>query len=172
MPCRREGGGELNAYACIRSKRDTRVYQTKPIPEDTLGRILQAGRMAGSAKNLQPCRFVVLAEEARRKELAACGQFATHIVTAPVAVAVVIPQDGREFDAGRSAQNMMLAAWAEGLASCPVTMHDAPCARRILGLPETHRVAIVLAFGYPATDERRRSSPRLPLDELVHHERW
>ena len=162
----------MDAYTCIRSKRDTRAYQSKPIPEDTLNRILQAGRMAGSAKNLQPCRFVVLAEEARRKDLATCGQFAAHIVTAPVAVAVVIPQDGREFDAGRSAQNMMLAAWAEGIASCPVTMHDALCARRVLDLPETHRVAIVLAFGYPAADERRRSSPRLPLDELVRHERW
>jgi nitroreductase len=162
----------LDVYACIRTKRDTRAYQNKPIPEDTLHSILQAGRMAGSAKNLQPCRFVVLTEEARKKELAACGQFATHIVTAPVVVAVVIPQDGRDFDAGRSAQNMMLAAWAEGVTSCPVTMHDAACARRVLGLPETHRVSNVLAFGYPAPDERRRSSPRFPLDELVHHERW
>jgi nitroreductase len=67
---------------------------------------------------------------------------------------------------------MMLAAWAEGITSCPVTMHDAPCARRVLGLPETHRVAIVLAFGYPTAEEGRRSSPRLPLDELVHQERW
>jgi len=133
---------------------------------------LGLARMAASAKNLQPCRFVVLPEEARTREVATCGQFATHVVTAPVVVAVIIPQDGREFDAGRSAQNMMLAAWAEGLASCPVTMHDAACARRVLDLPETHRVAIVLAFGYPATDERRRSSPRLPLGELVHHERW
>jgi len=172
MPCRREGGGELDAYTCIRTKRDTRAYQSKSIPEDTLHRILQAGRLAGSAKNLQPCRFVVLQEEARKKELAACGQFASHVVTAPVAVAVVIPQDGREFDAGRSAQNMMLAAWAEGVTSCPVTMHDAPCARRVLGLPDTHRVAIVLALGYPAPDETHRSSPRVPLDELVHHERW
>jgi nitroreductase len=162
----------LDAYTCIRSKRDTRAYLSKPIPEDTLNRILQAGRLAGSAKNLQPCRFVVLAEESRRKELAACGQFATHIVTAPVAVAVVIPKDGREFDAGRCAQNMMLAAWGEGVTSCPVTMHDADCASRVLGLPETHRVSIVLAFGYPAPGERRRSSPRLPIDELVHRERW
>ena len=162
----------MDAYTCIRTKRDTRAYQSKPIPEDALHRILHAGRMAGSAKNVQPCRFVVLQEEVRKQELATCGQFATHIVTAPAVVAIVIPQDGREFDAGRSAQNMMLAAWAEGITSCPVTMHDASCACRVLGLPETHRVAIVLAFGYPAPGERRRSSPRLPLDELVHHERW
>ncbi len=162
----------MDVYTCIRTKRDTRAYDSRHIAEDALQRILQAGRMAGSAKNLQPCRFVVLQDEARKKELSTCGQFATHIVTAPVVVAVVVPQDGREFDAGRSAQNMMLAAWAEGVASCPVTMHDASCAHRVLGLPDTHRVSIVLAFGYPAAGERRRPSPRLPLDELVHHERW
>ncbi len=162
----------MDAYTCIRTKRDTRAYQTTALPEDTFHRILQAGRMAGSAKNLQPCRFVVLREEARKRELAACGQFAGHIVTAPVVVAVVIPNDGREFDSGRSAQNMMLAAWAEGITSCPVTMHDADCARRILGLPETHRVSIVLPFAYPAPVEGRRTSPRLPLEEMVHAERW
>ena len=162
----------MDAYACIRTKRDTRAYESTPVSEETLQHILQAGRMAGSAKNFQPCRFIVLREEARKKELAACGQFAAYIPTAPVAVAVVIPNDGREFDAGRSAQNMMLAAWAERVTSCPVTMHDAACASRVLGLPETHRVSIVLAFGYPAPDEGRRTSPRLPLAELVHSDRW
>jgi nitroreductase len=162
----------MDAYTCIRTKRDTRAYQNKPIEEATLGRILQAGRMAGSAKNMQPCRFVVIQGEAQKKELAACGQFSAYIPTAPVVVAVVIPEDGRTFDAGRSAQNMMLAAWAEGITSCPVTMHDAACAHRVLGLPDAHRVAIVLALGYPAPDEGRRTSPRIPLDELVHRERW
>ena len=162
----------MDTYTCIRTKRDTRAYQSDPISEETLHRILQAGRMAGSAKNLQPCRFVVLREEARKRELASCGQFAGHIVAAPVVVAVVIPNDGREIDAGRSAQNMMLAAWAEGIASCPVTMHDADCARRVLGLPDTHRVSIVLPFAYAAPVESRRTSPRVPLDELVHAERW
>ena len=61
----------MDAYACIRTKRDTRAYQSAPIAEDTLRRILQAGRMAGSAKNLQPCRFLVVQEEAKKKELAA-----------------------------------------------------------------------------------------------------
>jgi nitroreductase len=70
----------MDAYTCIRSKRDTRAYQSKPIAEETLHRILQAGRMAGSAKNLQPCRFVVVQEEAQKKELSACGQFSAYIL--------------------------------------------------------------------------------------------
>jgi nitroreductase len=163
----------MDAYTCIRTKRDTRVYEDSPVPEQSLRRILQAGRMAGSAKNLQPCRFVVIQDASKRKELAACGQFAQHMASAPVAVAVVLPQDGREFDAGRCAQNMMLAAWAEGIASCPITMHDSACALRVLGIPQGHRVSIVLAFGYPPpSGPRPKGAPRIPLEELVHWAAW
>lgn len=163
----------MDAYTCICTKRDTRSYEARPIPEESLRHILQAGRMAGSAKNLQPCRFVVVEDEAKKRGLATCGQFAHYIPSAPVVVAVVLPEDGREFDAGRSAQNMMLAAWAEGITSCPVTMHDGECALRVLGIPKSHRVSIVLAFGYPLPSEPlSRGMPRLPLDELVHRGGW
>ena len=159
----------MDAYTCIRTKRDTRAYQDRPIPEQSLRRILQAGRMAGSAKNLQPCRFVVVKDASKRKELATCGQFAQHVTSAPVAVAIVLPQDGREFDAGRCAQNMMLAAWAEGITSCPITMHDNACALRVLGIPQGYRVSIVLALGYPPPSETRpRGTPRISLEELTH----
>ena len=164
----------MDAYACIRSKRDTRDYAARAISEESLQRILQAGRMAGSSKNTQPWAFVVLRDPKRREELAACGQFAKHVPAAPVAIAVVLtPPGGGDFDAGRAAQNMMLAAWAEGITSCPVSMHDRECAARALGLPEGHRVAIVIAFGYPASEaSRHRGVARTPLDELVHEEGW
>ncbi|MGB6837637.1 MAG: nitroreductase family protein [Dehalococcoidia bacterium] len=163
----------MDAYTCICSKRDTRSYEARLIPEESLRRILQAGRMAGSAKNLQPCRFVVVEEAAKKRELATCGQFAQHIPSAPVLVAVVLPEEGREFDAGRSAQNMMLAAWAEGITSCPVTMHDGECALRVLGIPKGYRVSIVLAFGYLSPSESlSRGARRIPLEELVHRGGW
>ena len=129
--------------------------------------------MAGSSKNTQPWRFVVLRDDARKAELAACGQFAQHVPGAPLVIAVVLTPGGGGFDAGRAAQNMMLAAWAEGITSCPVAMHDRECAARVLGLPEGHRVAIVLAFGYPASEASlHRGVRRSPLAELVHYERW
>lgn len=163
----------MDAYRAIVTKRDTRAYAPTPIPEEPLRRVLQAGRMAGSAKNLQPCRFVVVREQARKAELASCGQFAAYIPTAAALIAVVIPEDGREFDAGRAAQNIMLAAWNEGIASCPVTMHDQACALRVLGVPVGHRVAIVLALGYPApAGQGRAAEPRRPFEEYVHWERW
>jgi nitroreductase len=163
----------MDAYTCIRTKRDSRSYTNQGLPQDAVDRILQAGRMAGSSKNTQPWAFVVLRDQARKEELAACGQFATHVPAAPLVVAVVLLPNGGDFDGGRAAQNMMLAAWAEGITSCPVAMHDRQCASRVLGLPEGHRVSIVIAFGYPESEESlHRGGARKATADLVHEERW
>ena len=100
----------MDAQACIRTKRDSRAYTGQPVAEETLQRVLQAGRMAGSSKNTQPWRFVVLRDPGRKAELAACGQFAQHVPAAPLVIAIVLAAGGGAFDAGRAAQNMMLAA--------------------------------------------------------------
>jgi nitroreductase len=129
--------------------------------------------MAGSSKNTQPWRFVVLRDAGRKQEIAGCGQFAGHVPAAPLAIAIVLAPGGGPFDAGRAAQNMMLAAWAEGITSCPVAMHDQECASRTLGLPVDHRVAMLISFGYPESRESlHRGVPRTPLGELVRYERW
>ena len=85
-----------------------------------------------------------------------------------------MPDGEREFDAGRAAQNLMVAANAEGLASCPVTMHHAECAREVLGLPEGYRVHIVVAVGHGprAHEGERPEAARKPFAEYVHHDRW
>jgi nitroreductase len=162
-----------DVYRTIITKRDTRAYVDRPLPDESLRRILQAGRMAGSAKNAQPCRFVVIRSREKKQELSGCGQFAQQVPHAAVAVAIVVPNDARELDAGRAAQNMMLAAWSEGIASCPVTMHDVDCARRVLKLPEGRRVSIIVALGYPPEEGiQPGGSKRLPLEEIVHQETW
>ena len=163
----------MDAYEAVVSKRDTRAFTEDPVGEDDLRRILQSGRMAGSAKNLQPCRFVVLRDRTRKEELAACGDFSVWIPNAPVVIAIVLPADGRDLDAGRAAQNMMVVAHALGLASCPVTMHRNDDARAVLGAPEGHKVAIVLAIGHPAPGGGGRlQGARIPLDQLTFWERW
>jgi nitroreductase len=163
----------MDAIKAILSKRDSRLYAAREISEETLSGILQAGRMSGSSKNTQPWAFVVLRDPERRKEIAVCGQFAQHVPGAPLVIAIVLTPGGGDFDAGRAAQNMMLAAWAQGVTSCPVAMHDRECAARTLGLPEGHRVAMIISFGYPESEQsRHRGVQRTPLDELVHHERW
>lgn len=163
----------MDAHVCIRSKRDSRSYAAREVPEEALQRILRAGRMAGSSKNTQPWRFIVLRDPERKAAVAACGQFAQHVPAAPLVIAVVLTPGGGEFDAGRAAQNMMLAAWGDGITSCPVAMHDRDCAARELGLPDGHRVAIVVSFGYPESEtSRHRGVARTALSELVRYERW
>lgn len=174
----------MDAYRAIVSKRDTRRYLDREIPEPALRRILQAGRMAGSAKNAQPVRFVVVRDAGRKAELARCGRYTGHVPHCAAAVVLVLLPEGGEvgaplaihrgpFDAGRAAQNVMVAAWAEGIASCPVSVHDAERARALLGLPEGHTVANVVTLGYPdPTGPERPARARLPFDEYVRWERW
>jgi nitroreductase len=175
----------MTPYEAILAKRDTRAFDGRPIPEDVLRRILQAGRMAGSAKALEPARFVVVREQVQKEAVAACGNFTPHLPTAAVIVVIVLePEMGvvgaplthfrGPFDAGRAAQNMMITAWAEGIASCPASLHNGEEAVRVLGLPEGYTVANTIAFGYPAAtgDTLRPARPRRPVDEYVHWERW
>ena len=175
----------MDAYRAIVSKRDTRSFDpSRPLPEDVLGRIVQAGRMAGSAKAAEPVRLIVVRDQARKEGVAACGRFTPHLPpAAAVVVLVLVPEADQPegqfayfrgpFDAGRAAQNMMLAAWAEGVASCPATLHDEACAREALGLPPGHYAINVIAFGYPAgADPTTGRRPRMPVAEYVSQERW
>ena len=163
----------MDAYRAITTKRDTRHFTTEPVSDDVLTRVLQAGRMAGSSKNSQPVRMVVLRDPSTRAALATCGDYAEPIVQSSLAIAVVLIPGGSGFDAGRAAQNLMVAAWAEGITSCPVSMHRADCAAEKLRLPEGHSVAIVLAMGYPDTKHPLSGGrQRLALDELVKWESW
>jgi nitroreductase len=163
----------MDAYTCIRTKRDSRSYRNQQISEEALQRILQAGRMAGSSKNTQPWGFIVIRDDAQKAAIAACGDFAQHVPKAPLVIVVVLTPGGGAFDAGRAAQNMMLAAWADGITSCPVAMHKRDCGVETLGLPPDHTPAILLSLGYPESEASlHRGVARRPLSELVHEERW
>ena len=101
----------------------------------------------------------------------------SNIRGAQLVVAVAVSGKGPvSFDAGRAAQNMMLAAWDEGVGSCPNGMVDREQTAELLGLEEGEQPAIILSFGYPAKprnpeerspEEWSRRARRKPLDELV-----
>lgn len=164
----------MDAYQAIVTKRDTRRFSAEPVADDDLHRILQAGRMAGSAKNQQLNRIVVVTEVADRTALAECGRFSDWIPSAPVVLVIVVPKEGgKAFDIGRMAQNMMVAAQGMGLASCPVTFHHEGCVRELVGFPDDHEAPMGVGIGHPApAEEKKESAPRIPLDELVDWARW
>ena len=163
----------MDTYDAIRSKRDTRDYEERPVPADMIGRIIRAGRMAGSSRNAQPIRLVIVRDPAHRTALAACGDFTTHQAASPLVIVIVRFTGSRPFDAGRTAQNMMLTAHALGVASCPVGIQHDERAREVLGLPADTVVAMAITFGYPRGGRAvGRGDHRLPLDEYVHWEQW
>ncbi len=163
----------MDAYEAIITKRDKRDYDARPIGKGATRRILQAGRMAGSSSNRQPCRLIVLNDRAALEALAPAGPGTGAMLKAPLSVAIALQEGGTGFDVGRVAQNMMVAAWAEGIASCPQGVRDQDIVRKALGLPEDFTVGMCLAFGYPAADAAARESrPRLSLEEMVHWGKW
>jgi nitroreductase len=159
----------VDAYLAIASKRDTRGYSDAPLAGDVRQRILDAGRLAGSSRNTQRRQFVVPSAEEQRR-LAETVYAPANVRSAAFVVAIVGAASG--FDVGRCAENMMLAAWNDGVASCPNGVRDAEAAGEICG----GEVKTILSFGYPARprDPQRRSADewsaranRRPLDELV-----
>ena len=161
----------MDAFLAIASKRDTRRFADRPIPDDVTRRILDAGRLAGSARNAQPWRLLVVENRERLKRLATAVYVPDNVRGARLVVAIA---GERPFDLGRCAQNMLLAAWNEGVASCPNGIADAEAAKEALGLDEPP--AIVLTFGYPArhpgaesrsAEEWSARAERRTLDDVV-----
>jgi nitroreductase len=165
----------MDAYAAIISKRDTRSYLPDDLDDEVVRRILQAGRMAGSAKNAQSTRVVVVTDPDQREQMAHCGDFTSWLGSVPMILVFVVPADlGRLFDIGRMAQNVMIAANIFGLASCPVTFQHQDRVREALALPDDHEgpMAVVLGHPGPVPEANPLRAPRLPLDDLVHWGRW
>jgi nitroreductase len=155
----------MDAYLAIASKREVRSYDARPLSSDARRRILEAGRVAGSSKNRQARRFVVLCDPALVAKAAACVYAPDNVTGAALVVAVVVGGKGpTSFDAGRAAQNMMLAASDLGIGSCPNGIADAAALQKVVGHDEGEQVATVLTFGYP---ERVRDPTRLSPEEWI-----
>jgi nitroreductase len=165
----------VDAYLAIVSKREVRAYAERPLPDDALQRLLEAGRVSGSSRNRQARRFIALRDRALIERAANTVYAPDNLLGAALAVAIVIRGKGPTgFDAGRAAQNMMLAAWNDGIGSCPNGIADPAALAAILGHGDDEQVATVLSFGYPArpVDPESRTSEAWieRADRLAFHE--
>lgn len=173
----------MDVERAIRSVRAVRRFRPGPLAQETLDRIVHAGRLAGSSKNLQRWTFVLVTDGERLRRLAEVGPWAGHLADAPAAIALVTP-DPRAPDAplsvmwdlGRAAQNMVLAAWELGIGSCPATVYQQALARSTLGYPDDFHCEYLLGLGVPAdeetTDRPPRAGGRRTLDEVLRREHW
>jgi nitroreductase len=166
----------VDTYLAVASKRDWRSYADRPIPDDAVERILDAGRLTGSAMNRQPWTFVVVSDPERKEQLAQTVYAAGNVQGAAIAIAIATEGGGSPLDVGRAMQNMMLVAWNEGVVSCPNGMPDPAAARQVLGLEGDLQPVNVLTFGYPrrelepesrSAEEWSRDANRKPVSEVV-----
>lgn len=167
----------MDVALAIASKRDVKEYDPRPIPGDVLLRVLDAGRLSGNARNAQQWEFVVATAQADRDRLAQAVYSPHNLRSAAAAVAIAIRGgEMQALDAGRAAQNMMLAAWEEGIVSCANGIAHPEVATQVLRLAPDQRTAVVISFGYPVRprDPARRTreewsarARRVPLDQAV-----
>ena len=175
----------MDGYLAVVAKREVRRYLDRPVPDDVLTKILEAGRASGSAKNSQPWRFIVLRDRAHRADLARLIMAPRNLEGCAAAIAIVLTQERLRFDAGRVAQNIMVAAWSLGVGSCVNSVRpDAQDRmREDLGYPAEAAVATIITLGYAAPGEPRpdpKAKPekvlarvdRRPVEEIVSFERY
>lgn len=160
----------MDAIECLKTRRSIRAYQPTPIPRPVVEDIVDCGRLAASAINLQPWLFVAVDDEAIRRQLADLCDYGKFLAQAPVCI-VVFCDNVKYFveDGCAATQNLLNAARAHGLASCWVAGHQKTYADRVralLGVPEPYRLISLVAIGHAA--ETRQPDKR-PLADVL---RW
>lgn len=155
----------------IYRRRSVRKYEKKPIPEEILKAILEAGRLAPTAKNLQPWHFIVVRDPEIKRKLIFTG-WNNFIEEASVVIVGCGEMDKKwaVVDVAIALQNMVIAAEALGLGSCWIGAFEEEEVKRALGVPDNLKVVAMITIGYPA--ERPEPPPKKKLEEIVHFEKF
>jgi nitroreductase len=173
----------------ITSRQSDRKYNERPVEKEKLERILEAGRLAPSACNAQPWRFIVVNEPkllAQIAEAASAKLIGMNIFVgqAPVLIIVVREKpnmsskvggtiknkDYSLIDIGIATENICIQARAEGLGTCIIGWFDERMLKKLLGIPRSKRVELIITLGYSLSDPRVKK--RKPSDEVISYNRY
>jgi len=169
----------MDVMTAIKTRRSIRSYQDKDIEEEKLNLVLEAGRLAPSASNLQEWRFVVVKDKATREKLAAAAHHQRFVGEAPVVIvacAVITDhmmacgQLSYPIDVAIAVDHMTLKAVEEGLGTCWIGAFEEDEVKKILNIPERVRVVALLPIGYPKYVPS--PTPRKNIKEIVVYEKW
>lgn len=170
----------MDVHETIRTRRSVRSFSDRPVPEESLTRVLEAARLAPSSSNRQMWRFVVVRDEDRRRELAEAANNQMWIAGAPVIIATVATESDSVMtcgvprypvDCAIAIDHMTLAAVEEGLGTCWIGAFSQDRARSILQVPRTAMVVTVMPLGY-AREAAAPTKSRKSLDEVVRNETY
>jgi len=171
----------VDTWDAIRSRRNVRSFDDRPIGDDQLDEILEAGRRTPSSQNWQPWDFILVRQRARLEQLAQVWRGAGHVAHAAAAIALIapVPEDDRQrrliqYDLGQATMSIMLAAAGLGIGTAHAGVGDQDMARSLLGFPDDKFCAYLISLGYPADRPLTpiKNPDRRPFDEVVHHDHW
>jgi len=171
----------METWDAIKARRNVREFEDRPLPDEHLERVLEAGRRAPSSRNWQPWDFVVVTDREQLKELAKVWQGAGHVAHSAATIALVLPQtddagerDRAQYDLGQATMAMLIAAADLGIGSGHAAVADQAQAREVLGFPADRYAAYLIDLGYPADRPLKplRKPNRRPFNEVVHRGRW
>ncbi|MBN1157361.1 nitroreductase family protein [Candidatus Woesearchaeota archaeon] len=173
----------METLDCIRTRRSVRKYLDKTVSIHIIGQILEAGRMAPTAGNLQNYKFILVMEKPTKRAIAEACLQQYWMETAPVHIVVVSePQRARQFYGERGeklysvqncaaiVENMLLAITDRGLGGCWVGAFDNEMMRRAVGIPEYCVPQAVVTTGY--ADEKPVQPNRFKLWDHVFLKKW
>ena len=163
----------MEVFEAVRTALAVRKYQNKPVPPDTIGRIVEAGRLTGSSMNGQPWHFIVVEDKETLQQLGALARTGPYIGQAPLAIVVVLDRTPYAVsDGSRAIQSMILTAWSEGVGSNWVGFMGMAEVKPLLNIPAELDVLAILPFGYPVEDIGRGRKQRKPPAETTHRNRF
>jgi nitroreductase len=169
----------MDVFTAISQRKSVRAYKDRKIDEDTLSRVLDAGRLAPSAGNRQDWKFIVVADAETRKKLAVAARGQMFLQQAPVVIVgcaiapdyvMMCGQSASIIDVTIAFSFMMLQATELGLGTCWLGAFDENGVRKILGVPDHVRVVAMTPLGYP--DETPAGRPRKSMGEVVCRDRY
>jgi nitroreductase len=168
----------LDVIEAMRGRRSIRSFRDRPVEEDKLNTVLEAGRLAPSARNMQDWKFIVVRDPGLRRSLAEAARGQSFVAQAPVVIAacgtsdlvMTCGQPAYAIDVAIAVDHMTLAAFALGLGTCWIGAFYEDRVKQILGVPEEVRVVALLPLGYP--EEQPSARPRKSLSEIVSYEHW
>lgn len=153
----------MGTYELIKKRRTIRKFQQKKIDRDTLLKMVEAARLAPSASNMQPLKYIIIDDSSKAEQVFAHLKWAAHIAPEgtpgegekPVAYIIILVDkeirgSGYEIDIGAASQNIILTALEEGIGSCLFGAIDREGLRKALNIPERYLINNVVALGYPA----------------------
>ncbi len=163
----------MDVFEAVRTVLAVRSYKEKPVPPETIRRIIQAGRLTGSSMNGQPWRFVVVENRETLRQLGRLARSGPYIAQAALAIVVAIERtEYAVSDASRAIQSMILTAWSDGISSNWVGFLGLAEVKPLLGIPDHLDVLAILPFGYPAHALGLGKKRRKALSKVAHLERF